>query len=187
MYITSFIVIIIFIINLKYLVTGSSSKSNKPIVVPELSCAPPAVVPSKAPQLTKKSQTSREIRQLRMFKAILIIMITFFLCRLPTWIYLLYKLYNDANTNLHWVLQYSFGALSIFNCVLNPLLYTFLTETIRISFVFLDKFKRIGHLWKDKSLHPSANDIEAVTEIDDEKKKPFYCSEDRKIKLARLD
>lgn len=91
----------------------------------------------------KRPKTSREIRQLRMFKVIILIMITFFVCRLPTWIFLLYKLFNIANTNFHWMLQYSLGLLSITNCVLNPLLYTFLTETIQYSFVFVSKAKTI--------------------------------------------
>lgn len=89
----------------------------------------------------KKTKTSREIRNMRMFKVIIVIMITFFVCRLPTWIFLLYKLFNVANTNLHWMLQFSFGLLSMTNCVLNPLLYTFLTETIQYSSVFASKVK----------------------------------------------
>lgn len=91
----------------------------------------------------KKQKTSREIRQLRMFKVIIVIMITFFVCRLPTWIFLLYKLFNVADTNFHWMLQYCLGLLSITNCVLNPLLYTFLSETIQYSCLFVTKLKRI--------------------------------------------
>ncbi|KAJ6645964.1 Cholecystokinin receptor [Pseudolycoriella hygida] len=89
----------------------------------------------------KRPKTSREIRQMRMFKVIIVIMITFFVCRLPTWMFLLYKLFHVANTNLHWMLQYCLGLLSITNCVLNPLLYTFLTETIQYSFFFATKIK----------------------------------------------
>lgn len=92
----------------------------------------------------KKPKTSREIRQLRMFKVVIVLMITFFVCRLPTWIFLLYKFFNVANTNFHWMLQYSFGLLSITNCVLNPFLYTFLTETIQYSFIFVSKMKNIA-------------------------------------------
>lgn len=87
----------------------------------------------------KKAKTNREIRQLRMFRVIVLLMLSFFMCRLPTWIYLIYKLYNDANTNLHWMLHYSFGFLSIFNCVLNPFLYTFLSNSIQCSSVCLDR------------------------------------------------
>ncbi|KAG4066527.1 hypothetical protein HA402_007163 [Bradysia odoriphaga] len=92
----------------------------------------------------KTAKTGREIRQLRMFKVVIVLMITFFVCRLPTWIFLLYKLFNVANRNFHWMLQYSLGLLSITNCVLNPLMYTFLTETIQCSFVFVSKIKHIA-------------------------------------------
>lgn len=89
-------------------------------------------------------RTRREIRQLRMFVAILILMLTFLVCRLPTWIFLLYKLYNPAKTNSLWMLQYIFGLLSVTNCVLNPLLYTFLTETMQFSFRFIDRLRNCG-------------------------------------------
>lgn len=87
----------------------------------------------------KKAKTNREIRQLRMFRVIVLLMLSFFICRLPTWIYLIYKLNYAANTNLHWVLHYSFGFLSIFNCVLNPFLYTFLSNSIHCSSMCLDR------------------------------------------------
>lgn len=93
--------------------------------------------------ISNPTKSTREIRQLRMFRAILVIMITFFVCRLPTWIFLLYKLFNVANTNFHWMLQYTFGLLSIFNCVLNPLLYTYLTETINCSFLLIENLKSL--------------------------------------------
>lgn len=91
----------------------------------------------------KKSKTCREIRQMRMFKAVLSLMIVFIVCRMPTWIYLLVKLYNVSNTNVMWVLHYSFGLLSLANCVINPFLYTFLIETIQYSSRFLQCIKRI--------------------------------------------
>lgn len=87
----------------------------------------------------KKIKTNREIRQLRMFRVIVMLMLAFLICRLPTWIYLLYKLHNSANTNLHWMLHYSFGLLSIFNCVLNPFFYTFLSESIQYSSMCLNR------------------------------------------------
>lgn len=80
------------------------------------------------------TKTQREKRSLRMFIAVLMLMTTFLVCRLPTWVFLLYKLYFNATTNLQWMLHYAFGLLSIVNCILNPLFYTFLSETIRCSF-----------------------------------------------------
>ncbi|KAG5667433.1 hypothetical protein PVAND_015413 [Polypedilum vanderplanki] len=74
----------------------------------------------------------RKKRQVRLFKVILLLMIVFFLCRLPSWIYTIYKLNNDSDTNVEWILNYSFGVLALTNCLLNPYLYTFLSETIRL-------------------------------------------------------
>lgn len=146
-------------------------------------------------------RTNREIRQIRMFKAIMTIMITFFICRLPTWIFLLFKLYNVANSNFHWMLQYTFGMLSIFNCVLNPLLYTYLTETIQCSSLFVDKMKKLyicGCRSDQQSQHQepvqntvAAGDVEGRNgagnkELADSGARQFYCSEDTKTKMARV-
>lgn len=76
--------------------------------------------------------TERETRQQRMFGAILFLLNTFLICRLPTWTFQIYRLYSSAKTNTAWVLYYVFGLLSLLNCILNPLLYTFLTEIIQL-------------------------------------------------------
>lgn len=93
-------------------------------------------------KIEKKIKSHREIRQIRMFSAILILMTTFLICRLPTWLFLLYKLHYTATSNLSWMLNYCFGLLSMANCVLNPLLYTFLTETIQISMNCVNRFRK---------------------------------------------
>lgn len=68
-----------------------------------------------------------------MFKAIVVLMLVFFVCRLPMWVFLLVKMVGEANTGAYWNLHYSFGILAMVNAVLNPLMYTFLTETIRFT------------------------------------------------------
>lgn len=140
----------------------------------------------------KKQRTSREIRQVRMFKAILLIMTVFFVCRLPTWIYLLYKLYNTANTNLHWLLHYWLGLLSIVNCILNPFLYTFLTETIQLSFTLQDNVKALFTFRRKQTIE--RNEVDGQDEppppndnSEFENKGKFYFSEDKKVKMARPD
>lgn len=97
---------------------------------------PPPPPPPPPPTNNSTQANSRMKRQLRMFKAIVFIMSVFFLCRLPTWIFLLIKLHGTANTNVFWVLHYTFGIMAMMNCVLNPLIYTFLGETIKMT-VFL--------------------------------------------------
>lgn len=74
----------------------------------------------------------RKKRQMRLFRVLLLLMSVFFVCRLPAWIYTIYKLNNSADENIHWVLNYTFGVLVLLNCALNPYLYTFMTETIRL-------------------------------------------------------
>lgn len=90
----------------------------------------------------QQNRSQREKRQIRMFVIVLVLMTTFLVCRLPTWIFLLYKLYFNATTNLQWMLHYIFGLLSITNCVLNPLLYTFLSQTVQCSFGFIEAFRK---------------------------------------------
>lgn len=84
--------------------------------------------------VVRKSNTTtgRETKQQRMFGAILFLMNTFLICRLPTWTFLIYRLYSSAKMNTVWMLYYVFGLLSLVNCILNPLLYTFLTEIIQL-------------------------------------------------------
>lgn len=74
----------------------------------------------------------RRKRQVRLFKVILVLMVVFLLCRMPSWVYTIYKLNNFSDSNVHWVLSYSFGILVLLNCALNPYLYTFMSETIRL-------------------------------------------------------
>uniref|UniRef100_A0A182QW88 G-protein coupled receptors family 1 profile domain-containing protein n=1 Tax=Anopheles farauti TaxID=69004 RepID=A0A182QW88_9DIPT len=77
--------------------------------------------------------SNRRRRQVHMFKAIVALMLVFFVCRLPMWVFLLVKMVGEANTSAYWNLHYSFGILAMVNAVLNPLMYTFLTETIRFT------------------------------------------------------
>lgn len=97
---------------------------------------PPPPPPPQHPTNSSAQANTRMKRQLRMFKAIVFIMSVFFLCRLPTWIFLLIKLHGTANTSVFWILHYTFGIMAMMNCVLNPLIYTFLGETIKVT-VFL--------------------------------------------------
>lgn len=84
------------------------------------------------PELTAR-RAERKQRQIRMFKVILVLMAVFFICRLPNWIYTMYKLGNNTQENIHWVINYSLGLMVMVNCMLNPFLYTFLSETIRLT------------------------------------------------------
>lgn len=89
------------------------------------------------------SNNCRKTRQLRMFKVIIVIMMTFFVCRLPTWIFLLIKLNRNLSASSSWIVHFSLGLLSLANCTINPFLYTFLTETIRFGADVRARIKRI--------------------------------------------
>ncbi|XP_053678503.1 orexin receptor type 2 [Anopheles nili] len=80
-----------------------------------------------------EATSNRRKRQMHMFKAIVVLMLVFFACRLPMWVFLLIKMVGEANTTAYWNLHYSFGILAMLNAVLNPLMYTFLSETIRFT------------------------------------------------------
>lgn len=93
-------------------------------------------------QKCSRVKTNREARQLRMFKVVILLMVIFLVCRLPTWIYLIYKEFNVVNSHSHWMIHYSLGLLSLLNCVLNPFLYVFLSESIKVSMSIFNRIKR---------------------------------------------
>lgn len=78
------------------------------------------------------TNNERYKKHIRLFRILIILMLVFFLCRLPSWIYTIYKLNNSAEGSILWVLNYTFGILVLLNCALNPYLYSFMTETIRL-------------------------------------------------------
>ncbi|CRL05729.1 CLUMA_CG018758, isoform A [Clunio marinus] len=88
-----------------------------------------------SPEISARRAERRQ-RQVRMFKVILVLMAVFFVCRLPNWIYTLYKLGNIVQDNFFWVVNYALGIVVMANCMLNPFLYTFLSETIRLTTIF---------------------------------------------------
>lgn len=104
-------------------------------------------------QITNTRQTSYDIRQsstknqrearhIRMFKVIICLIAIFLICRLPQWIFLLVKFYGNIHLVEMWLLHYSFGILALFNCMLNPFMYTFLSATLRVSEKIGNSFKR---------------------------------------------
>lgn len=92
---------------------------------------------------TAHASTERQKRQMRMFKVILILMSVFICCRLPNWIFLLYKLKYNISGSLNWTLLYTFGALGLLNGALNPFLYAFLNETIRVTASLIAELRRM--------------------------------------------
>ncbi|XP_013101470.2 5-hydroxytryptamine receptor [Stomoxys calcitrans] len=77
------------------------------------------------------TRSSRESRHLRMFTIILLMMVVFVFLRLPAWIFLLMRMYGSYNRQIDWMLYFTFGIMNLTSSGLNPLLYTFLTETLQ--------------------------------------------------------
>lgn len=77
-------------------------------------------------------------RKVRTFKIVIILLLSFILCRLPYWIFYIIRLSNNTS-NIMWIIHFLLISLSILNCALNPLLYNFLNESITI-FKLLSNF-----------------------------------------------
>ncbi|XP_055372781.1 5-hydroxytryptamine receptor 1A [Condylostylus longicornis] len=96
----------------------------------------------------------RKTRQLRLFIVIILLITIFLICRLPTWIFLLMRVYGVYNRSIHWIMHYSFGILSLFNCVLNPFCYTFMAETTRFICATAKIFKNFIKCFGDIIFRP---------------------------------
>lgn len=57
-------------------------------------------------------------------------MAVFVFLRLPAWIFLLMRMYGSYSKPVDWIIYFVFGILNLTSSVLNPLFYTFLSETI---------------------------------------------------------
>ncbi|XP_075166417.1 uncharacterized protein LOC142238609 [Haematobia irritans] len=83
-----------------------------------------------ASNIPGNSRNTREARHLRMFTIILLMMVVFVFLRLPAWIFLLMRMYGSYSRPVDWILYFVFGIMNLTSSVLNPLFYTFLSETI---------------------------------------------------------
>ncbi|XP_017007914.2 gastrin/cholecystokinin type B receptor [Drosophila takahashii] len=92
----------------------------------------PAKSPRKDPEKrTTAAALAREARHRRMVVVVLLMMAVFICLRLPAWVFLIMRLYGSYSEPIDWLLYFSFGILNLFSCALNPIFYTFLTQTIR--------------------------------------------------------
>lgn len=78
-------------------------------------------------------KTKRRKRQIRIFKVIIVLMAVFLICRVPNWIFSVIVMNLKTQENIHWLLYFTFGLFALVNCLLNPFIYTFLSETIHVS------------------------------------------------------
>lgn len=93
------------------------------------------VVEVKHQNKIKTQNTVGVERKIRTFKIIITLMVAFIIFRLPYFgatIYQLLVTSKDGNSLWNWYLSYSFLLLQILDCCLNPLLYTFLNQTLKV-------------------------------------------------------
>lgn len=92
----------------------------------------PPKSPVNAPgKKTTAAALAREARHRKMVVVVLLMMAVFICLRLPAWVFLIMRLYGSYSEPIDWLLYFSFGILNLFSCALNPIFYTFLTQTIR--------------------------------------------------------
>ncbi|XP_054737821.1 5-hydroxytryptamine receptor 2A [Anastrepha obliqua] len=82
-----------------------------------------------------KSKSNRQIRHIRMLTIIIILISTFLLLRLPAWILIITHIHGSYKQHLKYRLYFSFGILNLANSMLNPFLYTYLAETLKIAHI----------------------------------------------------
>ncbi|XP_005185299.2 5-hydroxytryptamine receptor 1 [Musca domestica] len=138
--------------------------------------------PGKAPEAAQPptnisgTRNSREARHLRMFTIILLMMAVFVFLRLPAWIFLLMRMYGSYGKPRDWIIYFVFGVLNLASSVLNPLFYTFLTETIqyvlrlkaKTSALLCTDCSWLGGFWCCHSNGRATSDAECATVSDAE-------------------
>jgi len=93
---------------------------------------PPSPLPKMKPkELLSPAAAARVARHRRMVHVVILMMATFMCLRLPAWIFLILRLYGTFSSPVDWLLYFSFGLLNLTSSALNPLFYTFLTQTLR--------------------------------------------------------
>ncbi|KAK5641451.1 hypothetical protein RI129_009998 [Pyrocoelia pectoralis] len=77
-------------------------------------------------------EKTRVERKIRTFKIIVFLMCIFVVLRLPILVFDTVKLSINLNGHGAWVIKYVCSALTLLSCALNPFMYTFLNNTLRI-------------------------------------------------------
>ncbi|XP_074040840.1 probable G-protein coupled receptor No18 [Leptinotarsa decemlineata] len=92
---------------------------------------------SPGPRL-KKTRSIHVERKIRTFRIVLVLMISFAVCRLPYCIYYIIRLVGTETSKASWNINFALVALNLLSCALNPLLYPFQNETINAIKVISD-------------------------------------------------
>ncbi|KAL1497838.1 hypothetical protein ABEB36_008726 [Hypothenemus hampei] len=79
----------------------------------------------------KKKKNVQMQRKVRTFKIVIVLIFAFIFCRMPYWLFWLVKLLTRfRNGDFVWRTTLILASLNLLNCVLNPILYTYLNQTL---------------------------------------------------------
>ncbi|KAH8297494.1 hypothetical protein KR044_013236, partial [Drosophila immigrans] len=88
-------------------------------------------MPQSGTEHLSPAAAERVARHRRMVHVVILMMAAFMCLRLPAWIFLILRLYGMFSSPVEWLLYFSFGLLNLTSSALNPIFYTFLTQTLR--------------------------------------------------------
>ncbi|XP_012272389.1 QRFP-like peptide receptor [Orussus abietinus] len=111
---------------------GDSRHATGDSQITESATASTGVSRSGSASKRKKVCPAHVLRKKRIIKVILLLIIVFAVCRLPIWIFLLYKLNVTLSGMFWWHLQVVLSTLSFIGAAVNPFLYAFLNETLSL-------------------------------------------------------
>ncbi|KAK6629724.1 hypothetical protein RUM43_003542 [Polyplax serrata] len=82
-----------------------------------------------------KSPGGHSKKRVRTFTIILVIMVTFIICRLPQWIFIVVTTlpWHQLSGNFWWSVKYLLSALSLANTTINPFIYSFLNQVTNLK------------------------------------------------------
>ncbi|KAL7737968.1 hypothetical protein ACLKA6_006330 [Drosophila palustris] len=126
------------------LMTAFNVAASLDLGINKLTASPPAPPPPQPPKTESLSPAAaaRVARHRRMVRVVILMMAAFICLRLPAWIFLVLRLYATFSSPVDWLLYFSFGLLNLTSSALNPLFYTFLTQTIRCLSQIKEKLRR---------------------------------------------
>ncbi|KAL1497617.1 hypothetical protein ABEB36_008546 [Hypothenemus hampei] len=134
-----------------------------------------------------KKRNEQMEKKIRSFKIVVALIIAFIGCRAPYWIHMLYQQVNTVDKNLLWNFRFSAISLYLLNCVLNPLLYTYLNVTISICRKISSFLTQICCCWffgsEFEEFETGEHIVEGIVGVDNRDELKNDKSPNKKIKI----
>lgn len=116
--------------------------------------------------IVTESNIASSNKKLKSFVVIIVLTVAFVSFRLPSYIFNIVIMSNVYETSFVWNMVFSLNCLMIVNCILNPLLYTFLNQTVNILHRLQGVMVKIL-LWCCCFTNTDIDELERYS--------PFYC------------